>query len=477
MRSRRGWTIVPLALCGVLLATQARAAIYWVAPQGCSDSQPASSNSKSSPFCTPQHAAGVLVPGDEVIVRDGTYADEDGNGITLNIVKGGASGAPVSFRSENRWGAKLVGKAAEATYCVNTATARSHIVIQGFDISGCATGININNDNHFVEVIGNRIHDVGRFVSNSTHGHDGISFGGGSSDVLVDGNLFFTIGRLPGSLYPYNHDHGIYIRSVKMTITNNVFYDFTAGWAIHIYGPQLKQDISIVNNTFAEPNPERDGHIIITSNTDKVQVTNNVFHEPRNAIVRVTGSCASITNVVVDHNITTVGAVVSGENCGFQLANNMTSASIGLVDPAQHDYHLLNGSPAIDVGAASGPDHDYDGVVRPQGDGIDLGAFEHVVAPLDAGASDAGADAAASGGSGAVSGGGGATNAGGSSATGGSAPGSGGATASGGAGANDSDADGGCGCRAAPGASSHHALLLSLALLGLARRRRPPLLA
>jgi MYXO-CTERM domain-containing protein len=43
------------------------------------------------------------------------------------------------------------------------------------------------------------------------------------------------------------------------------------------------------------------------------------------------------------------------------------------------DYHLLPTSPCIDKGTAAGaPDHDFDGVPRPQGAGFDVGAFEWV---------------------------------------------------------------------------------------------------
>ena len=42
------------------------------------------------------------------------------------------------------------------------------------------------------------------------------------------------------------------------------------------------------------------------------------------------------------------------------------------------DYHLQPGSPAIDRGSTAGaPTKDYDGVARPQGAGIDIGAFEY----------------------------------------------------------------------------------------------------
>ncbi|MDH3976823.1 MAG: right-handed parallel beta-helix repeat-containing protein, partial [Deltaproteobacteria bacterium] len=52
----------------------------------------------------------------------------------------------------------------------------------------------------------------------------------------------------------------------------------------------------------------------------------------------------------------------------------------GEVPTASGDYHLLSGSPAIDVGTATGaPTDDIDGDARPYGTGYDMGSDEYVV--------------------------------------------------------------------------------------------------
>jgi len=57
------------------------------------------------------------------------------------------------------------------------------------------------------------------------------------------------------------------------------------------------------------------------------------------------------------------------------------------VDPAHFDLHLLPGTPAIDAGSSvSAPKLDRDRIARPQGQGIDIGAYEwHMadVRPVD----------------------------------------------------------------------------------------------
>ena len=52
------------------------------------------------------------------------------------------------------------------------------------------------------------------------------------------------------------------------------------------------------------------------------------------------------------------------------------------VDPANHDYHLLFNSPAIDAGTNTGVATDYDGTARPQGAAYDIGAYEYTPLPM-----------------------------------------------------------------------------------------------
>ena len=67
-------------------------------------------------------------------------------------------------------------------------------------------------------------------------------------------------------------------------------------------------------------------------------------------------------------------------NNGFAMpaGTGNINADPQFVDSTLNDYHLLAGSPCIDTGTSNGaPATDFDGQVRPQGNGLDMGAYEY----------------------------------------------------------------------------------------------------
>ncbi|MCP3141782.1 right-handed parallel beta-helix repeat-containing protein [Pyxidicoccus xibeiensis] len=131
-------------------------------------------------------------------------------------------------------------------------------------------------------------------------------------------------------------------------------------------------------------------HAITFMGARNVRVVNNTVLEPHDAL----GPPGPPWIRVAEHkNGTPPEACVVRNN----LAPNYANADVGVtvdhnllvtdpaavyVNPITYDLRLKPGSPAIDVGSASlAPVIDIEGVARPQGAGVDLGAYERALTP------------------------------------------------------------------------------------------------
>ena len=79
-----------------------------------------------------------------------------------------------AFRSRNKWGAKIDGQnTAEAGFDFAGA---NYVRIQGFEIykvansGGSASGVEVLNGGRFSEIVGNRIHEIGRVCTDTSNG-------------------------------------------------------------------------------------------------------------------------------------------------------------------------------------------------------------------------------------------------------------------------------------------------------------------
>jgi len=194
----------------------------------------------------------------------------------------------------------------------------------------------------------------------------------------------------------------------------------------------------IVNNTVLDLNAERPGPpwIQIGAHKDGTASENCVV---RNNLVTDL-DVMSGTGMVEDHNLV------------------MTNPASFFVDVTTHDFHLVPGAAAIDVGSAElAPAIDREGVPRPIGSAVDIGAYEWHEPGLDAGVVDASVgflDAGVR------------RDGGGVSATDGGAR--------DGGGSEEPDADGGCGCSVGERSPTPMlgALLCFVAALAWRSRRR-----
>ena len=352
---------------------------YYVSPTG-SDSNPGSS---SAPFKTIQRAANLVNPGDTVIVRDGTYSNAAATGVGSKLItmsRGGTASSWVTFMAEHTWGAVIDGLS--NTTAEGWSFGASYIRVQGFEVKGFSDDAfsNYGGGQH-LDIVGNHIHDMGRYCTTTGIGRDGIYLS--SSNVTVEQNVIHDIGRYaPGengcsnSAYYQTNDHAIYVSGANnVMIRNNVFYRNVRGWSIQVY-PNAVDNLSILNNTFAFPNPWEPGHIIVAAPVTNSRIDNNVFYQPTTAGVHFY-TTSGFSNLTLSNNITHQGTIADATPAGVTKSANKDNTDPMLANPSGYDFRLTSGSPAIDTGVmlADVP-QDYAGLARPQGAGYDLGAFE-----------------------------------------------------------------------------------------------------
>jgi hypothetical protein len=371
-----------LLMAALMEASAAAHAItYYASPTG-SDSNPGTND---QPFRSVARGVQAVGAGDTIILKDGTYLAHTpyGSGSTsgwlIQIDKSGAPGAPITLKAEHKHMAILDcgnGFNAAQTGCsgyISMNPSPAYWVLQDLVFTRAhdnALILNSESAAHDITVKGCRFEEIGRHVDNSIYGLDGVYANRKQYNLTFDGNTFHNIGRLSG--HSMSLDHGLYLHSRNTSIINNVFYGTIAGW-----GVQTAAGFSglIANNTFAFTRTEKEGDIMLWDADGAVTVRNNIFYYPPQG-AGVTSDLFSTAGCIVDHNLTFGGTIGSVSGCRF--SNNISGAPAFV--EAGSDFHLRPGSPAIDSGASIPLLTDFDGVSRPQGKAIDIGAFEYPVA-------------------------------------------------------------------------------------------------
>ena len=395
-RAHRAWLAVPAAMLSVFVWSNGVHAQsgrqLFVSPSG-SDSNP---GTELQPLRTIQHAADVVNAGDTVTVEDGTYTASGASCGTRPIVcltRGGSAGSMVTFRARHRGGARLSGQNNSATDGFVFVSGANYITIDGFEIfgvgnaSGSSSGIEVYDGGQHSVISHNDIHDVGRICTNTSNGEVGIFIE--QPGVRVEGNRIHNIGRfVPGengcstSGGYYTHDHGVYVDgesgasgipgASNTFIANNVFYNNARGWSIQVY-PGSVSGLSILNNTFAFPNPDQEGHIILGASISNGRIANNIFYKPNNAAIDYYQG--SMNNLQVTENLVFGASILNSTPSGTLVTANQTADPMFTSATAPYDFRPKSGSPAIDGGMTFVEvPVDIDGAAR--SGSYDLGAYE-----------------------------------------------------------------------------------------------------
>jgi len=346
-------------------ATAANDQLY-VATTG-SDANP---GTEAAPFQTISRAAAAAGAGTTVHVAAGVYA---GNVLTRNS---GTPAARLRFVSDTKWGARIVGTGTEAMWTNDG----DYVDISGFDITGPGR-LGILNTASNTVVANNHIHDLR--VAGGCNGSGGAgvvnaSYGAANGDIID--NVVHDIGT-PGAC---NGVQGIYSSNSGGVIMNNLVYR-ASSFGIHLW--HAATGVTIVNNTVVANGSARMGGGILLGNDQaggqlrNTRVFNNIVYDnPRSGIQQYCyagHSCIGAGNVVAN-NLVYGSASLIGMRVASAIGTIVADPQFVAYNPdGNGDYRLQSSSPAIDRGiAASAPVADILGVPRPQGNGLDLGAYE-----------------------------------------------------------------------------------------------------
>ncbi|MBB2753132.1 UNVERIFIED_ORG: hypothetical protein GGI57_003842 [Rhizobium aethiopicum] len=390
---------------------------YYVATTG-SDS---GNGSASSPFRTISDAmASNLKPGDEVVVKAGTYNE------SINIDKGGSAAGDITLRSEVP-GAALIRPPAGSWNAISVNA--NHVVIDGFDIGG-ATGDGIEaNSVHHIQILNNTVHGSGesgiqfnqsdfiRIEGNETYNNASSGWFSGISiyqnrnitgDTSTDG--YRTIVR-------NNVSHDNVTKSGAHTDGNGIIIDDfqstqTSGYPNYTYktlvdnnlvygnggkGVQVtwSDSVTVSNNTAYHNNQDPQntgtwrGELSNSASSNNTWVNNIAVADPslnknNTAIDNTSTDSYSNKNVVWANNVTyngTAGQASVKTDGGNAMPSAADGNKLG-VDPkfagaASDNFHLGSGSSAIDGGTSKYGvgSIDLDGHARVVGT-VDIGAYE-----------------------------------------------------------------------------------------------------
>jgi uncharacterized protein DUF1565 len=350
--------------------------VYYVSHNG----NDAHDGSRKRPWRTIAHAAARAGPGSLVRVRPGHYPGP------IVLRRSGRPGRRITFAASTRWRARI-----SATSSASLAVVQidgDYVDVEGFDVSGRGgdgtAGIAMQGS--YQRALGNHVHDVVIACNGGVNGGAGIVAGSGNPnygthDLEVAGNLVHDVVGTPTRRC--NGVQGIYAAVPRVRIVNNIAYrnghDCITSW-------HAASQLTIVNNTVADCPAA--GITIGSGDTGAAPkgnhdsfVANNLVLRNRQGIVETTDGRHPVGrgNHYVDNLI-----FASGPLDAFRPGNSLSreasvSGTLG-TDPrllSGDHYRLTAASPAIDAGTkVRAPSSDFDDVARPQGRGVDIGAYE-----------------------------------------------------------------------------------------------------
>ncbi|SDY36891.1 parallel beta-helix repeat (two copies) [Jannaschia faecimaris] len=391
-------------------------AVYYVDVNG----NDGADGSAGSPFRSISRALDSnLAPGDEIVVRAGTY-DE-----SLNINRGGSAAGDVTLRAEVPGTVLIEPSSGWNAISVNA----NYVTIEGFEIANAA-GDGIEADNvHHITVRDNVLHGNGEsgiqfnysdFITvegNETYGNAASGWYSGISiyqnrnitgDTSTDGFRTIVRNNVSYDNVTYGGAHtdgnGIIIDDFQSTqasgFPNYTFATLVEGNVAYGNGGKGIQvvwsdNVTVRGNTAYHNNVDQAndgtwrGEISNSQSSDNTFVNNIMVADPginsdNRAVDNTSYGGYSNDNVVWQNNLMFNGSIgqVSARTDGGNPApstadGNLYGVDPEFVDPANGNFNLAAGSPAIDSGTGAFGlfSTDVDGDGRTNGT-VDIGAQE-----------------------------------------------------------------------------------------------------
>lgn len=236
-------------------------------------------------------------------------------------------------------------------------------VIQGFTIKNCQGGWG-----SAVELSGAHPTIRENIFDNNSQGGFGAAIGGNSSSPIIERNIFMN------NTCDSQHLSGVasFVNGSSPIIQNNIFHDNSCR-AINMTLPTGTTP-KVINNTIVR-NPVGI-HVDLRVDTSGQTFQNNIISENTIGLEVVFGSESynpTWEYNLVYNNATNYDGIVDQTNLNGNLSLNPL-----FLDSLNNKFLLQQNSPAIDAGLLfNAPSDDFDGIPRPQGNGIDMGAYEY----------------------------------------------------------------------------------------------------
>ena len=295
----------------------------------------------------------------------GVYGKDDQTpdwGIRMN--HNGTAAKPITLNSTVLHGA-VIDAGNDTDRVVGINLDGSYNVVAGFEIrNGLDGGICVGDGSgvggSHNTIHNNLIHDNGTTDTGSPDGQYGLFSYQTTQDNAYDANNIYHNGRTGSNL-----DHGMYLCGDNEIVTNNIVTG-NATHGLQVAGYRTVVNMKIYNNVFA--NNGGNG-ITLWKLLRGVDIKNNIFYQ--NGRAGISSWAAFGGGVVVDHNLC-YGNIQGDYN--FTAGASHYRYTLGTTIDANPlfvnstDFHLQQGSPAIDAGLTlSDVLDDYDGDPRPSG--------------------------------------------------------------------------------------------------------------